>query len=172
MKKRTQDNFVRTALRLPPELHKRVHEAAAACERTFNAELIARIEASFRLSDENEALTDQITEGKRHARVMAPAFATLLEQERKRDGKKTSPLKSAFLDAIEASTHSMAKSGEVDAYPFVGVIRKILQGEFGTGPSSEVTQLAATDGSDGPAASQESARAAASKKPRPPSKSK
>lgn len=52
MKKRTQDNFVRTALRLPPDLHKRVHEEAEISGRTFNAELIARIEAGLASQDE------------------------------------------------------------------------------------------------------------------------
>lgn len=42
-----QDEYIRTALRLPPDLHARVHEAADKAGRSFNAELIARIAASF-----------------------------------------------------------------------------------------------------------------------------
>lgn len=43
----TQDNYIRTALRVPPELHKRIHEAAEAGNRTFNAEIIDRLQDSF-----------------------------------------------------------------------------------------------------------------------------
>ncbi|MFX1725014.1 Arc family DNA-binding protein [Stenotrophomonas sp. AS1] len=46
-RKLTQADFVKTALRLPPELHARVHESAEANGRTYNAELIARLEQSF-----------------------------------------------------------------------------------------------------------------------------
>lgn len=47
MKARTQDDYIRTALRVPPELHARIHEAAKDSGRTFNAEIVARLEASF-----------------------------------------------------------------------------------------------------------------------------
>ena len=43
----SQDNFVRTALRVPQELHKKLHEAAVASNRTFNAEIVDRLERSF-----------------------------------------------------------------------------------------------------------------------------
>lgn len=42
-----QDDFIRTALRVPPTLHKAIHEAAAAANRTFNAEIISRLQQSF-----------------------------------------------------------------------------------------------------------------------------
>lgn len=40
MKARSQDDYVRTALRVPPELHAQIHKSARAAGRTFNAELI------------------------------------------------------------------------------------------------------------------------------------
>jgi hypothetical protein len=43
----SQDDFIRTALRVPPELHKKIHENAAASNRTFNAEIVARLQKSF-----------------------------------------------------------------------------------------------------------------------------
>ncbi|EER61561.1 Arc domain protein DNA binding domain protein [Acidovorax delafieldii 2AN] len=46
----TQDDYIRTALRVPPELHARIHQAAKANTRTFNAEIVARLEASFAAS--------------------------------------------------------------------------------------------------------------------------
>lgn len=43
----TQDDYIRTALRVPPELHAQLHEAAKANNRTFNSEIVARLERSF-----------------------------------------------------------------------------------------------------------------------------
>lgn len=43
----TQDDFIRTALRVPPDLHKLLHRAATTSNRTFNAEIIARLQSSF-----------------------------------------------------------------------------------------------------------------------------
>jgi|JI6StandDraft_1071083.scaffolds.fasta_scaffold410456_2 hypothetical protein len=43
----TQDDFIRTALRVPPTLHKRLHEAATSNNRTFNAEIVDRLQKSF-----------------------------------------------------------------------------------------------------------------------------
>ena len=42
-----QDDYIRTALRLPPDLHAAIHEAAAATGKSFNAEIIARLQSSF-----------------------------------------------------------------------------------------------------------------------------
>lgn len=41
-----QDEYVRTALRLPPDLHSAVKGAAKAAGHTMNAEIIARIAAA------------------------------------------------------------------------------------------------------------------------------
>lgn len=43
----TQDDYIRTALRVPPDLHAQLHEAAKVNNRTFNAEIVARLQASF-----------------------------------------------------------------------------------------------------------------------------
>lgn len=37
----TQEDWTRTALRLPKDLHREVHEAARAEDRTFNGQLLA-----------------------------------------------------------------------------------------------------------------------------------
>lgn len=42
-----QDDFIRTALRVPPDLHKKIHEAAQGDNRTFNAEIVDRLQRSF-----------------------------------------------------------------------------------------------------------------------------
>lgn len=43
----TQDDYIRTALRVPPDLHAQLHEAAKGNNRTFNAEIVARLQESF-----------------------------------------------------------------------------------------------------------------------------
>jgi hypothetical protein len=42
-----QADYVKTALRVPRDLHTQLHQAADASERSFNAEIVARLEASF-----------------------------------------------------------------------------------------------------------------------------
>ncbi|ATA55197.1 hypothetical protein CKY39_19750 [Variovorax boronicumulans] len=42
-----QKDFVKTALRLPPDLHAAVHEAAQKSGRSYNAELVDRVGKSF-----------------------------------------------------------------------------------------------------------------------------
>lgn len=46
-----QKNFVKTALRLPPELHAAVHESAQKNGRSYNAELVELIQRSLRPQD-------------------------------------------------------------------------------------------------------------------------
>lgn len=43
----TQDDYIRTALRVPPELHAQIHASAKANNRTFNAEIVAILERSL-----------------------------------------------------------------------------------------------------------------------------
>lgn len=55
-----QSNYVRTALRLPPELHRKVHAMADASDRSFNDQLIHLIRMSMR--DEAEAALRRLNE--------------------------------------------------------------------------------------------------------------
>jgi hypothetical protein len=51
-----QENWVRTALRLPPEIHAKVHEQAEKNRRSFNGEIVAVLEdATGRGDDLKEA---------------------------------------------------------------------------------------------------------------------
>lgn len=43
----TQDDYIRTALRVPPDLHAQIHGAAKKNNRTFNAEIVARLQSTF-----------------------------------------------------------------------------------------------------------------------------
>jgi hypothetical protein len=47
IKPSTQDNYIRTALRLPRDLHQRVQEDAERNGRTMNAEIIARLASDY-----------------------------------------------------------------------------------------------------------------------------
>ncbi|MGB3069791.1 MAG: toxin-antitoxin system HicB family antitoxin [Ottowia sp.] len=43
-----QDDYIRTALRVPPELHQALHEAADKSSKSFNAEIIERLSRTFK----------------------------------------------------------------------------------------------------------------------------
>ena len=43
----SQDDYIRTALRVPRALHSDLHRAADESERSFNAEIIERLKSSF-----------------------------------------------------------------------------------------------------------------------------
>lgn len=48
IKKPSQKDYVKTALRLPPDLHTALHEAAAEGERTYNGEIVSRLRSTFK----------------------------------------------------------------------------------------------------------------------------
>jgi predicted HicB family RNase H-like nuclease len=52
-----QDDYVKTALRLPRDLHRKLHAAAIERERSLNSELIERLAASFVRDSVEERLT-------------------------------------------------------------------------------------------------------------------
>lgn len=51
-----QTDYQKQGVRIPKDLHARIHEAAAASGRSYNSELIARLEASFAPSGHGEAI--------------------------------------------------------------------------------------------------------------------
>lgn len=53
---RSQKNYVQTAVRLPPELHKALHALAAKEERTYNGQIIAMLRVA--LSEDKPVATD------------------------------------------------------------------------------------------------------------------
>lgn len=42
-----QDDYMKTALRLPRDVHARIQEAATSNGRSMNAEMVARLQESF-----------------------------------------------------------------------------------------------------------------------------
>lgn len=80
-----QDEFHKTGVRMPKDVHARLHEAAAASGRSYNAEIVARLQSSFELDrslppDVQEAIQHEIEERggtaeEAHIRVAHTAMA-------------------------------------------------------------------------------------------------
>lgn len=47
-----QADFVKTAIRMPPELHKSIHELAKKQDRTYNGQMLAMLKDSIAKSDQ------------------------------------------------------------------------------------------------------------------------
>lgn len=66
-----QDDYQKQGVRIPRDLHQRIHEAAAASGRSYNSELVQRLEDSF-LEQESPDLLDATLELTRwHNRQLA-----------------------------------------------------------------------------------------------------
>lgn len=55
-----QTNFVKTALRLPPELHESLHAAAQSSGRSYNAQIIETLQQAEMLGAERDALVAEV----------------------------------------------------------------------------------------------------------------
>lgn len=78
----TQDDYIRTALRVPPGLHAQIHAAARASNRTFNAEIVDRLERTFSSQNSNQPGsskdTDRRSSDEADARSSADEIADLV----------------------------------------------------------------------------------------------
>lgn len=95
-----QDDFQKTALRLPKDLHARLHESAAEIGRSYNAEIIARLEASFTAQsaaplaalqaelDQQRALAEQFRSAADMSDSLRALIASLLLQAMSRSPKE------------------------------------------------------------------------------------
>jgi hypothetical protein len=75
-------------LRLPPELKERVHEAAWRNNRSMNAEIIARLEASFEKDDQYGKLLAQADETDRRLALLETYFREAEERRLARDQER------------------------------------------------------------------------------------
>lgn len=50
-----QATYIRTALRIPPDLHKIVHDSAKAQDRTFNGQLLAMLKEAAQAQQQKQA---------------------------------------------------------------------------------------------------------------------
>lgn len=57
----TQDEFIRTQIRIPPDLHSQIKKAQETSGRSFNAEIVSRLEVSFK-QEADKPLADLIRE--------------------------------------------------------------------------------------------------------------
>jgi len=73
----TQDNYIRTALRVPPDLHAHIHEAAKSSNRTFNAEIVARLARSFEPPSDTTRLQEVAGVHKNTAAVLGGLSTTM-----------------------------------------------------------------------------------------------
>ncbi len=55
-----QDDYIRTALRVPPDLHGSLHTAATTANRTFNAEIIHRLQQSFQATETTPTFSAEV----------------------------------------------------------------------------------------------------------------
>lgn len=51
---KAQTDFVKTALRLPPDLHAEIHRAAEQAERSYNAEIVHRLRESLKQQEDQK----------------------------------------------------------------------------------------------------------------------
>lgn len=70
----SQDDYIRTALRVPPELHRALHNAADESERSFNAEIIERLKSSFEPGPSADGAVAQELADSRAQTITAMAF--------------------------------------------------------------------------------------------------
>lgn len=117
-----QDDYIRTALRVPPDLHKRIHEAADKAGRSFNAELIDRLSSTFdqestvKLLRGNmvllRTLADFVVMRRDHPEVMRPmevSIVKMAEAIKATDGdeKFTEAARAPFVEYVRGLTEAL-----------------------------------------------------------------
>lgn len=99
-----QDEFIRTALRVPPGLHAQLHASASKNERTFNAEIVARLAESFEAREK----TDMQLRLEAAARENAVMLTMTLAQKGTLEYR---------LETLESQRSAAIKAGEPDELP-------------------------------------------------------
>jgi hypothetical protein len=104
-----QDDFIKTALRLPRNLHAAIQSAAERSGRSMNAEIIAILESSFRTDTALEELTRSV---KRMERQMAAqALDTVMQRMNATGvGMLLAELVSKLEPSLESQDHPFAKT--------------------------------------------------------------
>lgn len=105
-----QDDYIRTALRVPPELHQALHEAADRTSKSFNAEINERLQRTFddeRLAAQRLAAEAGLMGLQAMLAIHLKEFFELLPVEEQ--GK---PVNKAVRDVAQAISQSSAKEIE------------------------------------------------------------
>jgi phosphoglycerate-specific signal transduction histidine kinase len=93
-----EDDIQKTALRLPRDLHRKVHEAAASSGRSMNAEIVARLQESFSVTEQDAPSS------RRLQTITAATFDELMAKMQQRFQEQLDVLKqeSAELEQLRA----------------------------------------------------------------------
>lgn len=100
----TQDDYIRTALRVPPELHAQIHASAKANNRTFNAEIVARLQESFHVKGAGVAVMHMEAEGVLQPSPSADEIATEVVKKLDRMIPVGTEALEKYLELIEQSS--------------------------------------------------------------------
>lgn len=74
-----QSEFIKTALRLPPDVHAMLHNAAEASGRSYNAEIVARLQQSFEQFGQGDKISAAFDSLQDEIRQIKAAQEKLLE---------------------------------------------------------------------------------------------
>lgn len=74
-----QDDFLKTALRIPRDLHEQIQSAARTTGRSMNAEIVARLHQSFEAQSGDSALRLQVEENTAALRRLEALMEDLLQ---------------------------------------------------------------------------------------------
>lgn len=114
-----QDDFQRVTIRIPPELHVKIRRAANQCERSVNAEIITRLEASIQ-NDETQlalkqgdpyaAMVHTAKDLQRMAEIILGATVSAAHQVEQLRSEPTLPSRKAALSVISEDERALIDS--------------------------------------------------------------
>lgn len=105
-----QDDFHKTGLRLPKDLHAKLHEAAASAGRTYNSEIVSRLQESFELrAPAIDALRAQMDAEVRDLQMRGEMLAVRVEMARLRADALMSRQ-----HAIELEAEALTRAAQTD----------------------------------------------------------
>lgn len=102
-----QDDYIRTALRLPPDMHKALHDSADASGKSFNAEIIARLQSTFgSLQGSMRGFEMSAQMDDPHAGALTPEQLQLAKAVATEAVKQVVALRVEGLDLLKAGVHT------------------------------------------------------------------
>lgn len=113
-----QDEFHKTGVRMPKDVHAKLHDAAAASGRSYNAEIVARLQASFEVSAPERVNELELELSKQHMAAAAErgkasryVFALMAVAERvPSDAFADTPQIAEILDEVKANKKAIMVS--------------------------------------------------------------
>jgi hypothetical protein len=116
-----QDDYLKTALRLPRNLHAKIQEAGLANGRSMNAEIVAKLEAAFDGSPEKVQALD-------FAKVIneyGDAVRQLVSQER--DRKSMLATLGNILHIVASEMRKLHEKGRVDICAGIALLGQVME---------------------------------------------